>query len=63
MSNIATAVVFHPNVNRSLKLWSTTVGRDKVRGNFLLPSVLPGTQTVSQVVLFFPALTTERAYI
>jgi hypothetical protein len=35
MSKIAAAVVFHPNVNRSLKLWSTTVGRDKVRGNFL----------------------------
>jgi len=29
MSNIVTAVVFHPSVNRSLKLWSTTVGRDK----------------------------------
>ncbi|KAF8329148.1 peroxisomal biogenesis factor 11 [Cantharellus anzutake] len=29
MSDLATQIVFHPNVNRSLKLWSTTVGRDK----------------------------------
>lgn len=29
MSNLAAAVVFHPHVTRSLKLWSTTVGRDK----------------------------------
>lgn len=29
MASIATAVIFHPNVSRSVKLWSTTVGRDK----------------------------------
>jgi len=29
MSDVVAAVVFHPNLNRSLKLWSTTVGRDK----------------------------------
>jgi peroxin-11B len=29
MSDLAAQIVFHPNVNRSLKLLSTTVGRDK----------------------------------
>ncbi|KAF8323253.1 peroxisomal biogenesis factor [Clavulina sp. PMI_390] len=29
MSSLATAVVFHPSLTRSVKLWSTTVGRDK----------------------------------
>jgi len=29
MSNLAAQIVFHPTINRSLKLWSTTVGRDK----------------------------------
>jgi len=29
MSDLVAQIVFHPNVNRSVKLWSTTVGRDK----------------------------------
>jgi len=29
MASVASALVFHPNVSRSVKLWSTTVGRDK----------------------------------
>ena len=31
MSTVAAQVVFHPVVSQSLKTWSTTLGRDKVR--------------------------------
>lgn len=29
MADLASQLVFHPTLNRSLKLWATTVGRDK----------------------------------
>lgn len=42
MASIAQQVVFHPAVSQSLKLWSTTLGRDKVRiSGFILPSRTP----------------------
>ena len=30
MSGIASQVILHPTASQTLKLWSTTVGRDKV---------------------------------
>ena len=31
MSNLASQLVLHPVVSRTLKLWATTAGRDKVK--------------------------------
>lgn len=31
MATVAQQVILHPAVSQSLKVWSTTLGRDKVR--------------------------------